>query len=45
MQLPPPQLPLLTRRTTLLSATLLAASNLLPLYAFAAEEPKRGGTL
>ena len=52
MQLPPsplPQLPLLspllTRRTTLLSATLLAASNLLPLSAFAAEEPKRGGTL
>ncbi|MDN6887529.1 ABC transporter substrate-binding protein [Variovorax sp. CAN2819] len=49
MQLPPSQLPLvsplLTRRATLLSATLLAASNLLPLSAFAAEEPKRGGTL
>ncbi|MET3181549.1 UNVERIFIED_ORG: peptide/nickel transport system substrate-binding protein [Variovorax guangxiensis] len=46
MQLPlPPLPPLLTRRTTLLSATLLAASTLLPLPASAAEEPKRGGTL
>ena len=34
-----------TRRTTLLSATLMAASGLLPLSAFAADEPKRGGTL
>ena len=34
-----------TRRTTLLSATLMAASSLLPLQAFAADEPKRGGTL
>ena len=46
MQLPlPPLPPLLTRRATLLSATLLAASTLLPLPASAAEEPKRGGTL
>ncbi|RTD86682.1 ABC transporter substrate-binding protein [Variovorax atrisoli] len=46
MQLPlPPLPPLLTRRATLLSATLLAASALLPLPASAAEEPKRGGTL
>ncbi|MET3478893.1 peptide/nickel transport system substrate-binding protein [Variovorax sp. 1126] len=46
MQLPlPPLPPLLTRRATLLSATLMAASTLLPLPASAAEEPKRGGTL
>ena len=42
MQLP---LSLFTRRTTLLSAALLAASTLLPLPASAADEPKRGGTL
>jgi peptide/nickel transport system substrate-binding protein len=44
--LPPlPALPVLTRRTTLLSAGLVAANALLPLSAFAADEPRRGGTL
>ncbi len=38
-------LPVFTRRTTLLSATLAAAGTLLPLPSFAADEPKRGGTL
>jgi peptide/nickel transport system substrate-binding protein len=42
---PPPALPVLTRRTTLLSAGLVAANALLPLSAFAADEPRRGGTL
>jgi peptide/nickel transport system substrate-binding protein len=44
--LPPlPALPVLTRRTTLVSAGLVAANALLPLSAFAADEPRRGGTL
>lgn len=34
-----------TRRTTLLSATSIAAGALFPLSAFAADEPRRGGTL
>ncbi len=38
-------LPRFTRRTTLLSAAFLGANTLLPLPVFAADEPKRGGTL